>query len=496
MGWMMAALTVALGSGPSHAVDYDAAPSVLFVPVEPIELVPAFECPVPQAGADNSGLGCVAGLDAATTFVPATDAGEIVAGLQLALEPFQIHVTTTRPPEYVPYAMLLVDAAAPPMASSYTCASASTGCDGLPRNTIASIYDATEHCMAPNRLQSALVAVGTLSGLEHTDEPTDAMYYRPFAEGGGPDWSSPATTFADVCANLVPTIDADDPELTDPLQCPGLYHESYCDGMEGMANSYAEMLGVHGAGPWVEDTTPPSLDALTMPEEGTVLESGGLDLDAMLTDDSGWVFVRWTVQSTALIGIQPADENGAVCKSTNRACPVNFAETPPYYDGADGFRCNEFAALPYGEYTLTLEASDLSGNLLAPVVRHIVVSDGFDESGDVTGDDDGEAGSVDGGSFEDGEDGVTIDDGASLGDEGGNTGLDDGPIDEGSGSGGNGLDTIDRGCACAADGEGRGAAWMLLLLAPAFLRVGCRARSRGSDTRQTPPRSGLERSHP
>ncbi|MBC8069209.1 MAG: hypothetical protein IAG13_12815, partial [Deltaproteobacteria bacterium] len=443
-------------SEPLHAVDYEAAPAVFFVATDPIDLLPAARCPVSQSGSDNAGLGCDASLDEAETFVPAADVDELLTGLTTALEPFGVLVTDVRPPPYVPYAMLLVDGAPAETSTSYTCTAASVGCDAIPRNAIARIVPGTANCTDPDRLQSALIAFGSLSGLEHDDDPTDPMYYRGIADGGGPDWSNPTTTFSDMCSNLVEIIDGDDPALTDPLQCPTLYHQANCEE-DGQTNSHQGLLGTYGAGPWIEDTTPPVIDALTVPRDGSTLDPyrDELEFDAALSDDNGWVFVRWTLQSPVLIGLPDVDADGKICKSTNRACVVDFELTTlPYYDPALGFPVPEFETLPPGDYTMTLEASDLSGNTIEPVTVSFTVEQPTTTSGDPTGNptDPSDATASDP-TFgpdtdeSDAEGGLTQGngDGASAGDGGGSDG---GGVD--TSSDGGALDVAQRGCGCVA----------------------------------------------
>lgn len=357
-----------------HADGYDAVPTVLFVPTETIPLVPSTECPVSQGGGDNSALGCVAGLDMAGDHMPPANVDDVIMGLTTALAPYNILVTSTRPPEFVPYQMLLPGDEVNDMSTSRTCAGAAIDCDGVQRNDIAFTNGGTMFCMDPDPVQAALIAFGYMSGLENNDNPMDPMYYQA-ATPFGPDFTMPSTMFVDVCSNLVETVD--DMEMTNPLQCPAsVNHEPYCEGADNQANSHLELVAYYGEGPWVEDTTPPTVDAMTIPEDGATVE-GELDLSATVSDDSGLVFVRWTLQSDALIGLPGADATGRVCKGHNGVCAVSYEADPPYdqVEGGVYSTAPELASLPDGEYTITFEASDLSGNQLAtPIMLTVTVS--------------------------------------------------------------------------------------------------------------------------
>lgn len=429
---------------PLHAANYDAAPAVVYIPTEGIDLTPVEMCPIAQGGRDNSGLGCIVGLDAATTTTPAANVQDVVDGVTTALAPFNILVTTTRPPEYVPYLMILVGDQASEMGTSYTCAGAGIDCDGPKRNEIVSTVGSTMNCTDPDPVQAALIAFGYASGLENTDNAMDPMYYRPFDAGvGGPDYTMPGLEFQDACATLVETIDGEDNTMTNPSPCPGSYHDTYCDGNDGQINTFQELVGVYKQGPWVEDTTPPTVDTMQMPAEGDVLPAqSDLDADAMITDDSGLVFARWTIQSDAFLGADGFDATGALCKGTNKVCILEFEGTP-YFDASGGFPFSEITKLPGGDFTLTLEASDLSGNAIEPIVVHFSVEGG--------GGADTTAGSDGGNASEGGNDGNDSADGGSSSGGSGDTGGTGNQNDDSS------------GCSCRTDDSGSGGAAALLL---------------------------------
>src|SRR5262249_47486683 len=155
---------------------------------ESIPLVPSTECPVSQGGGDNSGLGCVAGLDMASDFMPAAGVDDVITGLTTALADFNVLVTSTRPPEYVPYQLLLIGDEVNAESLSRTCAGAPIDCDGVARNDIASTSGGSMFCMDPDPVQAALIAFGYMSGLENNDNPMDPMFYQAAAPFG-PDFT-------------------------------------------------------------------------------------------------------------------------------------------------------------------------------------------------------------------------------------------------------------------------------------------------------------------
>ncbi|MBC8069694.1 MAG: hypothetical protein IAG13_15260 [Deltaproteobacteria bacterium] len=370
-----------------HAESYDAVRAVLFVPTETVQLIPSTMCPVSQAGGDNAGLGCVAGLTEPSSYEPPANVADVVDGLTTALAPYNVLVTSVRPPEYVPYQMLLPGDTVNAEGLSRTCAGAALDCDGVQRNDIASTSGGTMFCSDPDAVQAALIAFGYMSGLENTDNVADPMYYQAAAPFG-PDFTMPSVMFDDTCANLVPTVD--DMDMPNQLGCPAsINHEPYCDGMENQANSHQELLAYYGMGPVVEDTTPPEVTDLIIPEDGSTVDA--LELSATVTDDQELVFVRWTLQSPALVGADGASDDGTVCKGHNRVCVVDFAAEPPYHQVEGGVYSTapQLSGVPGGEYTVTLEASDLAGNTIEPMTVTVTVAGGTaDTSGGNTTDPD------------------------------------------------------------------------------------------------------------
>ncbi len=421
----------------TRAVDYESAPSTLYIPTEAIPLTPADLCSFPQSGADNSGLGCLAGLAEASDYAPPANIDDIVSGVTTALAPYNIRVTSTRPPEYVPYMMVLPSDEVNAEGTSRTCAGARIDCDGPNRNDIGNTSGGTMNCVTPDPVMAALIAVGYMSGLENNDNPDDPMFYPP-------DFTAPSVEFQEMCSTFVPTLD--EKGMSNPAACAGFYHEGYCDDQEDQISSHFELIGVYGAGPVVEDTTPPSIDAIGI-EDGIVLPAGSnLPLTATVTDDSGLVFVRWTITNDSPDFLEfDSNGDGSVCKSHNGICEREFAGTGiPYFqvEGGD-YGATELAPAGAlgGEFLITFEASDLAGNVTETVTATITVEGGSGESG--VADTSGGDGNDDNG------------DGGDGGDES-STGI-DGPPDDTAGA-----DDDGGGCSCTTDGDRSGAAFGLL----------------------------------
>jgi MYXO-CTERM domain-containing protein len=449
IAFVFACSTVSLVNTASAADGYEAVGATLFVPTESIPLIPSTECPVSQGNDDNAALGCVAGLDAATDYMPAANQQDVIDGLTTALAPYNVRVTTTRPPEFVPYMMLLPGDAVNPDSLSRTCAGAGIDCDGVKRNDIATTSGGSMFCMDPDPVQAALIAFGSMSGLEANDNAMDPMFYQAAAPFG-PDYANPAVEYQDLCSNLVQTVD--DMEMPNQIFCAAsLYHEPYCEGMDNQTNGHLELEAIYGAGPVVEDTTPPEVTAIGIEDGAVIPAEGSLPLTATVTDDSGLVFVRWTLQSDALIGAPGVDDDGRVCKGHNGVCVVDFASsaTPPYFQVEGGeFNATELSMVPGGEYVITFEASDLAGNTIEAITATVTV-----EGGDPTGDPDTTGGDDNGDDNGDDDNG---DDDNGDDDDGDESGEDTGSDDTAGSTDDSG------GCSCNTDGTPAGAAFMLV----------------------------------
>jgi MYXO-CTERM domain-containing protein len=486
---------------PLGAVDYEAVHGVLYIPVESVTLVPVSECSIPQGGADNTGLGCTYLVDEESTFDPVANIDEIVAGVSEALAPYGVIVATTRPESYLPYQMVIPGANEDPKSTSASCVIGSTDCDGIDRRDIAFTVGGTAECNEPDPVRTVLIAFGRMSGLEGKVDAADVMGYPP-------DFTTPVTTFVDQC-DLIVTPENPDTMLPMPLACPSSYHEQ--SGMcaeDDNQNSHAELLAVYGPATAV-DTTPPTIGEVDgLPDEGAVLPSmTEVDLVATITDDSGVVAVRMTYESMGL-EVEFGVPEGMIDKCTAGSCGVHTGGDSPaqllefqngndmaYPDQSAPWRFDELPGLPDGDYTVTIEASDLSGNVVVPIVRHFTVGDGgsgteggstgatttgaessssgpSDPTLDVTGDLDTDSASVSASASDD----DTNDD-----ENGGDIDTTGGDIDtSGTDDAGMTEDVIDRGCGCTTTDRDRAPLVLLVGLAGLVLP---RRRSSGSPPR-------------
>jgi MYXO-CTERM domain-containing protein len=352
-------------------------------------------------------------------------------------------------------------------ATSRTCVTAGIDCDGVQRNDIGRTLGGTTNCTNPDPVQAALIAFGYMSGLENNDEPTDPMFYPP-------QFDAPSQAFVDACATLVPTLDEDGmPNL--PV-CVGAYHETYCGDVDGAINSDLELRGVYGDGPPQADVTPPTVLQVGIDGDMELRSGTPLPLTAIIEDDSGLVFVRWTLRAdNAALEEFDIDGDGAICKGHNDVCEVDFVGMVPYFQDDDGdYGAPELTSAPDGLYEVTLEAADLAGNAIAPIEVTIAigVSGGSSESGtsgvpdpDSSGGATLESGdpSTDPDSGEVDDDGVTSPEPGD--DDGGSTTTSAGATDA----------IASRGCSCDAAGDrSTGAHSMALLVG--MLALGRRRR--------------------
>lgn len=330
-----------------------AEPAILYIPTDPVTLLPTGMAPC--GSGVNSALGC-GGVDAETEIAPYADAAGLTTAVGDALLAYDVMVTNTRPPEYISYVMLMADDAANEDSQSFTCTGAGINCAARQRNDIAFTFGTTMNCMDPEVTHAALYAFGRVSGLEGVDNPDDYMNYVP-------DFATPPMGFLDVCSDRVNQQgfdDAGDPvEL--PLECTSVDHAECPDGMNGEAgqNSHQDLLLVYGTRPETPDTEAPVLMNVS-PADGTVLAAGdALTIDVDITDNDPVVGVRWTVSSPALMDLIGAE---TFTQCTNDSCDANWADATPLKATESDWAIT-FQGLGAGDYAITLEAADYHGNI-------------------------------------------------------------------------------------------------------------------------------------
>ena len=452
--WMFPVLfaTAAMATASTAHAEPIQIPGIVYIPTEPVDLIPSGAGGDPMctgAGNVHSGLGCTA-VEAATTVDPFAGAEALAGEVATALAAWDVTVTTTRPPKYVPYMMIMPDDTVNDMSTSFTCTGGGVDCSSLSRHRIGSMNGGSQNCMMPDLLHQTLYIFGRLSGLEGLDPAGAVQGVMTYI----PDYTMPQSTFVDECVAIVPQQGFNDRmmQVDLPIECTSLDHT--CD--MGTQNSTADLQATYGDAPAEADTTAPVVE-ITMPTEGEVftLTPGTpiqVTLDGTVTEaETMYVGVHWLVESDAFmdaIGVPSLEfcSNDA-CGQLGLPSPFDDHPAPAVLNGTDPIAIS-FDDPPAGNYTATLQATDMHGNTSDLVTVNFVVEEpempgtgGADESG--------------GGS----DSGPMFTTSASAGD--GSTG-------DGDGTGGadtGGANDDSGGCACTA---GTGSAPITLVMFSLF----------------------------
>lgn len=474
-----AAVLVSLAAFPAMAE-----PGVLYVPTENVVLTP-----VSTTGCTSqvsSALGCAAGIDMVTEVLPYPDAIALRDALAMTLGPYDVHLATERPPEYLAYTMLLASDVPEPASTSVTCSTGGIACGARKRNGIVQVFGPTPNCSVLDVPLASTYAFGRISGLEGVADPLDAMRYIP-------NFATQSGTFVDGCSPRVQQIDFDEMGVGTalPLECTSLDHPS-CPA--GEQNGHADLLEFYG--PRMIDVDPPVLSNLSPGDGAVIPEFGELVLGVDILDADPVVGGRWTVVSPVL---EDAGFPGGVLEFCTNACDYGWDDASPL-KATDSDWNLVLSGLPAGTYEATFEASDFHGNVAAPVMMVVYVGDGPDTGGLDTGD--WETGGLDTGPLDTGGgEGPSFTTGASgpppLDDSGGPP-----PNDDASSSGPE-LDDgglTPHGCACTSSPSRRGLdlGWLLLLAAVLRRRSTNAAGERrlnpsGSDGRPSSTTRGVDR---
>lgn len=444
--WLFPCLfaTAAMASASTAHAEPTQYPGIVYLPTEPVDLLPSGAAGDPMctgAGAVHSGLGCT-GITKATTVEPFAGAETLATDLAAALAAWDITVTTTRPPKYVPYMMILPDDEVNMESVSFTCTGGSADCSALNRHRIGTMNGGSENCMMPDLLHQTLYVFGRLTGLEGLDPAgavTGVMSYIP-------DYTMPQTTFVDECVAIVPQQGFNDRgmQVDLPLECTSLDHT--CD--MGLQNSTADITATYGMAPAEPDTTAPVVE-ITTPAEGDVLTLTGdpenplqVTIDGTITEnETAYVGVHWLIESDAFmdaLGV-PSLEFCSNAACDQLGLPNVFMDHPsaPVLNGTDSIAIS-FDEPPAGAYTATLEATDMHGNISEIATVNFTV-----EEAEMPG----TGGMDDSGGADAGDDGPMFTTSDSAGDDGGDdSGGGDGGADGGSG-------TDDGGCSCTSGGS-------------------------------------------
>lgn len=419
-------MLAALGVPPVPAMSYEPSPGVVYVAMDGVTLSPTCG----NGDSAHSALNCSPLVNAEVSFPAfAGNAASEFQTLASYYEPFDILMTSARPPDWLPYTLTIIGGSAAQAGfEGGVCGVANVACDGLKRNHVSLNFAQSCNGMA----EVAAQETAHNWGLEHTDNPQDLLY--PFTGVG-------TQSFVDEC---MPISDATGDGIT---QC-GYIHEFYCPAGGGeQQNTYAELMGVFG--PRAEDTSPPEITSVS-PADGAVL---GNDEDilvtAAITDDSLNVGVNWTW----LEGLPEGLDSYRRC--TNNVCDQDFNPGVSFVAADMPWDFVVLAGAPAGIYSFQVEVLDSYGNYDTETITFEIV-EGSGESADGGLDESGGGSSGAGSGGDDLPEGTT-----SAGDTGNDTG--DGGLDAG-GDGGS-----SSGCRMAAPGG----AWLALF---GLLALGRRRR--------------------
>jgi len=254
-------------------------------PIEDTALEPAFEDCLPRAAAspgvlfvnfdgavlkENCGndarYNCSSLYDRFDGYVgrfkgTTTQRAAIIDSVKQDLRPFDVLVTTVRPPPDVDYTMVLYGELGP---QTFAGLAPYIDCGDRFLNDVAFAQgDESPITGATVILHEA----GHTWGLEHVDSIFDLMF---------PVNDSVSASFTDDCQNVVA-----DTELTPATGVCTLAHKTYCD--LGAQQSHRELLARFG--PSVPDTTPPVIFVDSPPKGGSIVAGTAANLVIEIADN-------------------------------------------------------------------------------------------------------------------------------------------------------------------------------------------------------------------
>ena len=404
------------GIPPLPAVQYDPTPGILYVAMDGITLHHAQNA---NAARNRSPL-----VSQDTTFPPYGSEAQksaVIQGLQGAYAPFNLVISSNRPPDYLPYTMAVVGGSSSLAGlPGSVCGVANVQCDAIQRNHVSLTFP--QSCGGVPAVTAH--EAGHNFGLEHVTNTADLMY--PYNTGQ-------STSFLDGCTNISHATGSG------VTQC-GHIHREYCNGDPERQNAHAEMMAAFG--PRIPDDTAPQIVELFPPDGSVLTTEDSFTISARVTENSNFLGVKWTW----LEG--PVEDGVGLTRCTNSVCDDNYGLGVGFDPNEIPWDFLRITSPPEGTYRFRFEVMDAYGNADAKELSIQVVLPGNEP-------DPGESSAGDGS----GGDG-----GAS--DSGGHASA--GGTDAGSGGvGGEQEGVEDDGCACTFDAGSRpwSAAWCLLVLA-------------------------------
>lgn len=350
---------------PVPALDFDPTPGILYVAMDGVTLKRL--CGGGQVA--NAALNCSPLVDDETSFPPLQggDAARAVVMQKLSTfyAPFNLVLTTTRPPDWLPYSMAVIGGTSGNAGQGNgVCGVANVACDGAKRNHVSLTFP--QSCAGSSAEIAAQESAHNF-GLEHTDIQADLMY--PFVAGGD--------SFIDSCMDI---SHATGDGIT---QCTYV-HEFYCPAGGGeQQNSHDELLGVFG--PREVDTIAPEIVDVQPPDGSVFTTADSFTISATLTDNLNMVGVKWTW----LEGLPPDFQESGYTRCTNDVCTDDYAAWRPI-DSPWEFLT--FTKPPAGAYKFKVEVMDSYGNSATRTLALTVNP----AAGETTGGPDGTTGGPDG----------------------------------------------------------------------------------------------------
>ncbi len=309
--------------------------ALVYLAMDGISLRPC-EDPTEQANAAKS---CTSIVDALTEFPPWGDAAQRAALAQQAaahFAPYDVTVTTERPPEYMPYTMQAVGGTAALLGEEAICGLGTLDCGARERNRVGVVFPDQPNCTPHKTIAHES---GHNFGLEHTDDADDIMSYTLVYDG--------TYAFRDAC---MPVFHA---EVGETAYC-GLTHGQFCPAGDGeQQNSAAELLAT--LGPARADTSAPVVVDVS-PANGSVFTTEDTVLvGAKVEEDGNFVGARWT-----WIGGLPEELPFGHDRCTNATCTEAFVN--PMGDPDVAWDYLVLDGPPVGEYLFVFEVMDAHGN--------------------------------------------------------------------------------------------------------------------------------------